>query len=298
MVYALHVFEKIKAEYPDAEITVLCKAFVAPLLLHNPAISSIIFEIPFKRKYDAIVELRGNWRTLWYAMVKSPLMRLERGKVRMLNKFNGGQKHETETNSKIIEPLLIQKSIPITPKVYFSAETQTKVEHYLESNHLTAFAVIHCGARKKLRQWPAKNYAALIKILNTKYNFSVVFTGTSEDEKDIEEVMSLISSKALICTREFNLNELAYFMQKAGLFIGNESGPLHIAAVMNTPAVGIFGPGVPEVFYPLGKRSRVVHHILPCNPCDQVHCIRPENPCIELATVMEVEEKISEIIPV
>ena len=56
----------------------------------------------------------------------------------------------------------------------------------------------------------------------------------------------------------------------SALFIGNDSCPLHIAAAVGTPAVGIFGPSNYEQFRPIGKhtyRQRVVHSNLPCSPC-------------------------------
>ena len=82
--------------------------------------------------------------------------------------------------------------------------------------------------------------------------------------------------------------ELSALAEKATLYVGNESGPLHIAAVSGTTAIGLFGPGEPFVFYPWGTKTAYLHHILPCNPCNQTHCIHPESPCITRISVQEV----------
>ena len=298
MVYALHIFDHLKNQYPNVPVTLLCKPFVSPLVANHPGITHIIHGLPENEKFDLIIELRGNWKTLKYALTNMPNQRLDRGGVRLKNKLKSGQKHEVLTNFEIIEPLLLKGTKPLTPKIYIDKTTENYVEKIISENQLTKFAVIHCGARKVLRQWPVQNFANLVKILNSKYGFQILFTGTEEDEAAINEVIVLSKIEALIFTHNFSLLDFAELVKRAQLFIGNESGPLHIAALMETPLVGIYGPGVPDVFYPIGEKSKVVHHILECNPCNQIQCIRPENPCINLVTVMEVEEKISEILNV
>ena len=298
MVYALHVFEHLKIQYPDAPITLLCKPFVKPLVQNTPSISHIIHQIPVSEKFDLVVELRGNWDTMKYAIDKMPNRRLDRGTVRFLNKLKGGQKHEVITNFEVIKSLLPKGTIPFTPEIKLDQNSKAFVEEFILDKKLKNFAVIHCGARRKLRQWPVEKFSSLIKILIEKYNLQIVFAGTEEDEPVINEIIKLSKVEAVVCTRNFSLLHFACLVQKAKLFVGNESGPLHIAAVMKTPLVGIYGPGVPGVFYPIGDKSKVVHHILDCNPCDQVQCVRRENPCINLVTLLEVEQNISEILSV
>lgn len=298
MVYALHVFEHLKIQYSDAPITLLCKPFVKPLVQNNPAISNIIHQIPSNEKFDLVVELRGNWDTMKYAIDKMPNRRLDRGTVRFLNKLKGGQKHEVITNFEVIKSLLPKGTKPFVPKIEIDENTKVFIEEFILEKKLQNFVVIHCGARRKLRQWPVENFASLIKILEEKYKLQIVFAGTEEDEPVINEIIKLSKIEAVVCTRNFSLLHFADLVKRAKLFVGNESGPLHIAAVMKTPLVGIYGPGVPGVFYPIGDKSKVVHHILNCNPCDQVHCVRPENPCINLVTLLEVEQNISEILSV
>ena len=298
MVYAIPVFEHLKNQYSEVPITLLCKSFVKPLVQFNPAISSIIHEIPANSKFDLIVELRGNWGTLKYALSKMPYKRLDRGTTRLNNKLNGGQNHELITNFEVIESLLPKGTTPSVPKINCNENSKAFVDEFIVEKKIQNFAVIHCGARRILRQWPVENFASLIKILKEKYKLQIVFAGTEEDESVINQIIELSKIEAFICTRNFSLLHFASLVQRAKLFVGNESGPLHIAAVMGTPLVGIYGPGVPGIFYPIGEKSRVVHHILDCNPCDQIHCVRPENPCINLASLMEVEQNISQILTI
>lgn len=86
------------------------------------------------------------------------------------------------------------------------------------------------------------------------------------------------------------------FIQYASLYIGNESGPLQLADIAQVPLVAIYGPGVPHVFYPLSERSRVLHEILSCNPCNQVVCSQPLDRCIDRVTLVSVQLAVNQIL--
>ncbi len=296
MVYALPTFHPLHSEYPEANITLLCKPFVKPLTMHHPAIHQIIDELPKNKKFDMIVELRGNWNTFIYTLKHLPYKRLDRGTVRFKNKLGGGQVHEVETNLTIIKPILTNATKQWPSPIYIDKESQLEADEFVVKNRLVDFAVIHCGGRRALRQWPLANFAVLARTLKDNYKLDIVFVGTEEDNIAINEVIHMSDREAIKCTHNFSLLNLAALVGKAKLFVGNESGPLHIAALMNIPLVGIYGPGVKDIFYPIGKKSRVVHHILDCNPCNQIKCIRPESPCINLVTIEEVESKIIEVL--
>jgi ADP-heptose:LPS heptosyltransferase len=293
MAYAMHVFKHLKTQFPEAKITLLCKNFVRPLIANNPYINSIIQELPKATKFDTIVELRGNWQTLKYALKQFPVQRFDRGTIRIKNKINGKQKHETITNFEIIAPILTKGTLLEMPQLYPDSDEIEHVGAFIESNKLKRFVVLHCGARRVLRQWPVQNFALLVKVLFEKYQLQIVFAGTQEDESTIQQINQLSNIESFQCTRNFNLMHFACLVQKSALFIGNESGPLHLAAIMKTPLIGIYGPGVKDIFYPIGETSEVVHHVLECNPCDQITCVRPQNPCINLVTLAEVEQKIA-----
>ncbi|NUM30752.1 MAG: glycosyltransferase family 9 protein [Bacteroidetes bacterium] len=296
MVYSLHVFSYLEKIYPNVPISLLCKPFVLPLVKNISSIKNIFHEMPFDKKYSIIIELRGNWQTLFYAFKNRPLIRLDRGTVRISNKLKGLKKHEIYTNFDIIKPLLPNDEPLIFPQITIDEKSVYETDGFISKNNLKKFAILHCGARRILRQWPTKNFALIAKLLSTKYNLKIVFAGIEEDEKIIDEIIYFSNVDSIKCIKNFSLLNFAYLVKKAELYIGNESGPLHIAAVMNTPLIGIYGPGIKDIFYPIGNKSKVVHHILDCNPCDQIHCVRPDNPCINLVTVDEVISEIENLI--
>jgi len=294
MAAAMHVFEAVKHQYPNAKITVVCKPFVKSLIESNGFVDEILTDInAFNRRYDAVVELRGTWQTLLKAFKYRIIYRVSRAEIRLKNK--GQQLHETLTNTAVVQ--LLHPSIEhVQPGISFSPTDEASVNDFLKANGIENFAIIHAGARKKLRQWPKERFALAIEYLHKKYQLSIVFAGSKDDEADIDIIKSDLGFQTFNFTSGFSLSQFANLCSKARIYIGNESGPMQIASNAGIPVIAIYGPGVPHVFYPLSKDSKVLHHVLDCNPCDQIHCVRPDNPCISMVKVDDVLESIDEIL--
>lgn len=296
MITALPVFNALKKKFPEAQITAWCYPLTRSLIENHPAISHIVVsKNELKGKYDLIVDLRGNFETIGYALLHCPYYRLDRGTVRFRNKFALPQHpHEVFANLQIIQPVIgsIEKEPELS--LYLKEENFRKAEEFLSSEKLSEFVLLHTGARKKLRQWPPKKFAMLAVLLKEKYGWDTVIAGTKEELSEIEKLQSLIPFKTYSFTG-YSLTDFAALASKAACFVGNESGPMHIAAAMKIPVVGLFGPGEPHTFSPFGKKATFIHHQLKCNPCDQIHCVQPDNPCINLIEVAEVMKKIEEV---
>ncbi len=294
--YSLHVFKSLKKQFPDAKITLLCKPFAIPLVKNDPNIDKATSDWnELTNDYDLIVDLRGSWKSLWYALLHRPKIRLDRGTVRYHNKMKGSHPHDVFTNLQVIEPILDEQNKITVPEIFFGENELKKTGDFLSSNNIQSFVVLHTGARRELRKWPLKNFATLAVYLKEKKQLDVVFCGDKGDLDDITQVQQNISFKTFSVAGDFSLAEFSALVSKANLYVGNESGPLQIACVAGAPALGLFGPGEPEVFYPFGKKTAYLHHILECNPCDQVHCVHPENPCIQRISLEEVNGKVEKL---
>lgn len=298
MVNTVHVFELLKKQYPTAEITVWCKPFCKKLIENDPHLYKVVTAAQeLSGRYDLIADLRGTFQTIAIAWKNLPRYRVDRGTIRLRNKLAGGHPHEVSTNYQIIEPLLhpAREVKELTLQLYPSQEAIAKAASFIQDCQLGRFAVIHMGARRELRRWPAQQFVALANYLQQEKKLALVFAGDQSDLALIEQVQQALSFATYTTAQQLNLMEFAAVLQQASLFVGNESGPLHIAAAMQVPVVGLFGPGEPTTFYPYGAKSRYVHHVLECNPCDQIHCVHPDAPCIQRITLAEVVEKIAEL---
>ncbi len=296
MVCATHVFENLNKYYPQSKITLLCKPFVKSLIEHDPYINKICTSIDeLDKHYETIVELRGTWKTLFYSFTHKAKYRVSRAEIRLKNK--GNQAHEYITNLEIIKPILPLDAIPSSkPLLYLNKLNEEKVNSFLIKNNITKYAVIHAGARSKLRQWSPLKFAEAITYLHNKYQMDIIFSGTEEDLNTYSIIEKNTSAKVHYFTSGFSLTDFAYLCSKAKFYLGNESGPLQIACVYQVPLIALFGPGVPNVFYPQHKQAITLHHILQCNPCSQKDCIQKDTPCIELISVDEVTNAMDSLL--
>ena len=293
MVYATPVFKLIKQKYPESKTTLWCKNATSELIKHDPFLDFIITKKEqLEQKYDLILDLRGNIESLKYAFLHPPKIRLDRGTIRLKNKLKGQHPHEIQTNFEIIKILIDDAHTELQPEIYYSKYEENLAQKYIAENNLEKFAVLHVGANKKLRKWPLENYAALANILKNQYQLDLIFVGNTQDMEDIAQVKSRLEFKTYAVAGNFSWTQYAALVKKAALFVGNESGPLHVAAAMGTPLVGLFGPGEPRIFYPYGEKSTFVHHVLTCNPCDQIHCVHLSNTCMQRINLTEVLDQI------
>ena len=100
-----------------------------------------------------------------------------------------------------------------------------------------------------------------------------MFVGTEEERRLADEIIKNIEKKenAVNLCGKFSLRELFYFVTKCDVFIGNDSGAMHIAAAQKVKTIGLFGPNLPQRFSPYGREccniQRRELHILPLHKC-------------------------------
>lgn len=120
--------------------------------------------------------------------------------------------------------------------------------------------VIHPGASKMERAWNIERFIGVAEKF-TAEGFEVLFV-TGDSQFALPDAFRVF--------RKPSLRKFVEVLKRCALFIGNDSGPLHLAQQCGAPVVGIYGPGDPSV---TGPRSltpyRVVSHRYPCSPCRQ-----------------------------
>jgi ADP-heptose:LPS heptosyltransferase len=322
MAAAVHVFVTLKSAYPEAKLTVLCKPFVASLIAGDPAVNSVIRDIEdWRERYDVVVELRGTWKTLWksLALRTMPKYRVDRGWVRFLQR--GDQPHEVVTNERIIRPLLGEGQPIAKRALYPSAEEIAAAQVWsdwalsvggaaqvvpssnqsegekTDAPEFAGYAILHTGARRELRRWPLDRFVALSKWLLQEKKLVPIWVGTGDEEQQLNEAFALGAvGKKWVAPKGSSLLSFYAFIASSKLYVGNESGPLQLADIAEIPLVAIYGPGVPNVFYPMSGRSRVLHEVLDCNPCDQIHCMRPSDRCIDRIGLAAVQLAVNEVL--
>jgi ADP-heptose:LPS heptosyltransferase len=165
------------------------------------------------------------------------------------------------------------------------------------TTEFAGYAILHTGARRELRRWPLDRFVALSKWLLQEKKLIPIWVGTSDEEHQLDEAVVLgATGKKWVAPEGSSLLAFYAFIASSKLYVGNESGPLQLADIAGIPLVAIYGPGVPNVFYPRSARSRVLHEVLDCNPCDQIHCVRPSDRCIDRIGLAAVQLAVNEVL--
>jgi ADP-heptose:LPS heptosyltransferase len=151
------------------------------------------------------------------------------------------------------------------------------------------YVVIHPLSGWKYRTWSLERFNVLARMIVTKLEYAVVFMCAHEEIHLLESSRNQFENqKDVHFFASRDVLETAVALSEASLFVGNDSGPLHLASSLGVPIVGLFGPAPPELTAPRRKSGVNLYKQLDCSPCDQRKCIRPEDPCMGLISSGEV----------
>ncbi len=163
------------------------------------------------------------------------------------------------------------------------------------------------GTFMPTKRWPADRFARLIDEMVRRFQVKVLLVGGPGDEEVINDVISQIQSPAVNLVGKTTFKQLAAVLQRCQLFIGGDSGPLHIAAAVGTSTVGIFGPSDPRLVAPRGKQHLAIWKHVPCSPCyrpdtvtggqDFSSCFEGSLECMKEITVNDVLQGVHRQIP-
>lgn len=164
--------------------------------------------------------------------------------------------------------------------------------------------VMHAGSGgySLARRWPVERFAQVARRLREHHAAQIVLVGQYEDESS--QVARLLDFPVQNLVGKTKLPQLAEVIHGADLFIGADSGVMHIAAAVGTPVIGIFGPSNHHAWHPWAPdgKSVVLASGVECSPCSYVgHSIGaregcPARTCMKLVTAAEVAETAGKVL--
>jgi lipopolysaccharide heptosyltransferase I len=171
---------------------------------------------------------------------------------------DASDRHAVQRNLALLEPLGIR-----TPAVRFQVPQRPAdreaVAAVLRPLGLSeGFAVINVGAGWPSKLWPAERFAAVAAHLGRNWTLpSLVVWGNDQERRRAEQIVSGSEGHARLAPK-MTLSQLAVLAGRARLFLGSDTGPLHLAAAVGTPCVGLYGPWPAEKHGPYGPGHVVV----------------------------------------
>ena len=172
--------------------------------------------------------------------------------------------------------------------------TATEKEHFTTRFDLPAtlgdYAIINIGGKPQVNQWGQDHWAEWAKRLSRQFpTLGLVVIGAESERTASQHVLDAWSGKAMNLCGRLTPRASAVAIQQANIFVGHDSGPMHLASSVGTPVVGIFSARNHRgIWYPLGANNEVLYHSVPCAGCGLNTCEKYASKCITSITVDEV----------
>ena len=324
--------EALRKKFPNAVIDVLATPRNKDVFFGNKNINNIIkiklnpfslIKFIFKnlKKYDLVIDMEEylNISAILSFFAGKKVAGFSHGtRAKLYDEkvaYNDRQ-HASKTFLDLVRALDISYDFDKLPSLNYSKEDKNKIDNFLKKNLIKKTDFLVCvspGAAEsaKSRMWPFDRYAELCDEVATKHDAKIIFTGIREENDLIVSIQSKMERKdrTVNTAGEINLNQLFYLMTKCKLFIGNDAGPMHIAAAQGVKTLGLFGPNLPVRFGPYGKGNIGLYKGYNCqfSPCINVHkgkvpdCLYPKNSndyqkCMKNISVDDVLKEVEKMV--
>ena len=135
---------------------------------------------------------------------------------------------------------------------------------------LRPLVCVHTGAGAENKEWPLASFAALLDLLVARHDVQVIVIGAPDEAATVERLLALTASRDRIASLvgRVALDKLPSVLAGCDLYVGNDSGPKHMAAALGVPTVGVQAGSVDAVEWgPLGPGSVAVRRAMTCSPC-------------------------------
>ncbi len=157
--------------------------------------------------------------------------------------------------------------------------------------------VIACsvGAKVEVKDWGVANWQRLFSSLSSRYpGYALALLGAGDESAATEAARRRWQGPSINLCGALSPRESGAVLEHAQLFVGHDSGPMHLAACMGTPCVAIFSArNLPRVWFPYGNQHRVIYHAMPCGGCALDRCVERGKACIASISVPEVLDAIA-----
>jgi len=331
VVLALPALQSLRKIYPNARVTAIVRFPTGQLLNNRTLVDSVLqfpknkgdgyikqynYALGFRKyKFDIGIVFPNSFHSALMLMVMGAKFRIgykTEGRQILLNQAIPVTLKEKKTlhRVKYFHQIISPLSTGPLPDCYDSKWTKDTSQGLKKT--LSALGIskkdmvitIHPGASKIERAWHAERFGILCQNLIKAYSVKILLLGTNEEKLLLKNISSFCSSENVITVIKFNLFEITQLLKASQLFIGNDSGLLHLASLVDTPVIGIFGPGQAATTGPfIGiNKQEIVTRNYPCSPCNQrffKECepsLHQKPECIESISVKEVSDAVQKLV--
>ena len=294
VILTLPMARVLKKNSPSVRIAFLIQRYTSEIVESDPGVDQVMYyddgrhSLPFFRlvaairreEFDVVFHTHPMFRLALITRLARIPVRVGTGYRWYSFLFNrkvfehrkDARKHELEYNLNLLEAVDCPVgSDDIVPTLRVAPESLKKAGEVLAGLGIERgrrFVLIHPGSGGSARDWSADNFGLLARRLAELQDVRVVIAGSEAEERLVRRVWELSAKRALVLAERLNLREYAALAKLASLFIANSTGPLHIAAAVGTPVIGLYPQVTPlnatrwgpytqkkTIFSPAGKPS-------------------------------------------
>lgn len=314
VVFTTPAIRAVRRAFPTAHLAYLVEDGAAAVLHGNPHLDDLIVVprrggwrrvvddlslcVRLRRAgFDLVVDFHGGPRSSWLAWASGARRRIGyavAGRAwmytdRVFRPRELRARHSVENQWDLLAPLGIEPLDRAREPVEMAEQTGAgaRVDAKLAAAGVRGdhdVLVFHVSAGNPFRRWPAASFAdAAAALARADGNRRIVFTSGPSEAAAARTIAAAARERLgpdladrIARVDDFDLAELRSLVSRACLFVGGDSGPLHVAATTGTPIVGLFGPTLPARSAPWRHPALISESVepgpLPCRPCEQRHC--------------------------
>ena len=300
-IVSIPALRAIRTRWLDAEITVLARPGVADLYSHaglcdsrivlpaagaSAGLSRVLGEIRSKR-FDRAMLFPNSFHAAWIAWragIPERIGYARDGRSVLLTRAVAVPKageipdHEVNYYLELLRrvgwidalPQIDEILLPIAPVAIEKARERLQAAGARQGKLRIAFGP--GAAYGSAKCWPPERFAELGDRLIADCDADVVLFGTVSERETTERIAARMRHSPLNFSGQTTIGDLPSLFAACSLFIGNDSGAMHVAAAAGLPVVAIFGPTDPDGTAPLSHNRVLVRRTVSCSPCFLRHC--------------------------
>jgi heptosyltransferase I len=195
--------------------------------------------------------------------------------------------HKVERNMLLARHLGVNGPIPqVELSIPESADTYVADMFKREEIEGPVIALFpFCSKGSAFKRWDLANYAELLKLMRGSIQATVLILWGPGEEEEARQLRDMTGT-GILCPDLLDVTQLCALLKKSDLYVGGDTGVMHLAAFAGTPVLAIFGPTDPKINAPYGEIHKIVRQDIPCSPCKDKECA--ERTCLRTITPAEV----------
>lgn len=313
---ATPVLRALRERFPEARLTMAVNRGTEDILKWNPDVDEVLVvgwdefaaQLRFlndlrRRRFDAVIDLTDGDRSAIMARLSGAPVRIgfnEEHRWRGLLftsvvRVQPGVLHRLERDLEALRLLGIEPK-PWLPVLRTSPQDEAEATRLLEEVEIREcegkgtrpLVMLVPGARYWFKAWPVERFAELADRLTGVAGCRVLVGGDAREREVAEAIRARSRFAPTVLAGCTTLRQFAAVLKRCALFVGNDNGPMHMAAALGTPVVALFGPSDPAVWGPRGGQTVVLYKGLDCRRCFHPTCRRGEESCMKQISVDEV----------